>query len=150
MRCNVGVNPQILSDQHLIAEYRELLMVYGNLRMNDFRLKTKINDIFSLNSGHLNFFKNKFKYLNRRWDGLVSEMKNRNFQTNLTFPDYTHLESLFINDWVPSKEDSLIIRNRIKEKILMKPTWYRFNHKNLRNDDLENYFQNLFDSPIIF
>jgi hypothetical protein len=42
MRCNTGCNPKFLADQHLMAEARELKMVIGNLRTNDFKIKGKI------------------------------------------------------------------------------------------------------------
>jgi deoxyribonuclease (pyrimidine dimer) len=33
------------------------------------------------------------------------------------------------NDWTPEEDDYKVIRARIKEKIEMKPDWYRFTKK---------------------
>lgn len=127
MRCNTGVDPYFLTDQHLVAEYREIPMVWGSLKHNNFKIKSEIPETFCLGKGHINFWKNKLVYLKRRWDAVVMEMQKRNFATNMTFdiPDYCPKE--FLNDWSPTIEDSMIIRERILEKIMMKPQWYRWN-----------------------
>ncbi|MBU3923323.1 MAG: pyrimidine dimer DNA glycosylase/endonuclease V, partial [Nanoarchaeota archaeon] len=55
------INPSKLTDQHLIAEYNEILMLIGHIK--------KFPNIYSqpktytLGKGHINFFKNKIKYL---------------------------------------------------------------------------------------
>lgn len=131
MRCNVGVNPNVLADQHLLAEFRELNIVYGSLKSNNFQIKSKIPDKFSLQKGHINFFKNKLVYLKRRHDEIVKEMHVRGFKTEMKFYDFEHLDFSFKNDWTPTLEDSMIVRQRIVEKIKMKPEWYRLNRKNL-------------------
>ena len=61
MRANVGINPKVLTDRHLIAEYRELMIPFG---INNKRGIAKVipND-FTLNTGHINFFRNKLTYL---------------------------------------------------------------------------------------
>ena len=60
-----------LFDQHLIAEYREITMVPAALKRT---LKSKkgldvsrINSKYTLNKGHVYFFYNKGKYLNKRY-----------------------------------------------------------------------------------
>ena len=64
------INPGELSDQHLVAEYREIFMVGSSLQRS---MKSKswsktINNIpknFTLNKGHVTFFYNKGKYLDK-------------------------------------------------------------------------------------
>ncbi len=139
MRCNIGINPKYLTDQHLVAEYRELPMVFGSLRLNNFQIKSEIPSVFTLGTGHMNFFKNKFKYLKRRWDSLVEEMKNRGFQTNMKFPDFEFLEEKFKQDWVPNEMDFKIIHDRILQKLNMKPDWYRINGKKIDSNFFDTY-----------
>ena len=126
------VNPKELTDQHLVAEYREIFMVGSSLQRS---MKSKswnktINNIpkeFTLNKGHVTFFYNKGKYLDKRYTKLVNEMKrrgmkpdpNRKFKKS-QWPNYLY------NDWKPKIKDLEIIRKRINEKIKLKPDWYRY------------------------
>ena len=126
------VNPGELSDQHLVAEYREIFMVGSSLQRS---MKSKswsktINNItkdFTLNKGHVTFFYNKGKYLEKRYQKLVSEMKKRgmNPDPDKKFKKNQWPKKLY-NDWRPKQKDYEIIRKRIDEKVSLKPNWYRF------------------------
>ncbi len=126
------VPPQELSDQHLIAEYREIFMVGSSLQrsMKSIKWDKTKNSLpkkFSLNSGHVKFFYNKGKYLHKRYLLLIKEMKRRGMNPD---PERSfkieQWPAEFYKDWKPKKKDFLIIRKRIEEKIKMKPTWYRW------------------------
>ena len=126
------VDPSELSDQHLVAEYREIFMVGSSLQRS---LKSKnwektlanIPKKYTLNKGHVTFFYNKGKYLYKRYELLIEEMKNRgmNPDSERKFKTEQWPDELF-NDWEPELDDYKVIRARIKEKIEMKPEWYRF------------------------
>ena len=119
-----------LTDQHLIAEYREITMVPAALKRTlsskvGLR-KEKISKRYTLNTGHVYFFYDKGLYLYKRYQEIITEMKGRGFNPNPArrfpkdvFPDYLY------NDWMPSLDEQKIIRKRIEEKINMKPGWYR-------------------------
>ncbi len=119
-----------LTDQHLIAEYREITMVPAALnRTLNSKIgfqKEKVKKKFTLNSGHVYFFYDKGKYLNNRYKEIIDEMKKRGFSPdpNRKFPKEVFPEDLY-NDWKPNKEDQKIIKKRLKEKINLKPDWYR-------------------------
>ena len=53
-------------------------------------------------------------------------MKKRGFSpdSNRKFPKEVFPKELY-NDWKPNKEDQKIIKKRLKEKIDLKPDWYR-------------------------
>ena len=112
-RINI-IEPNELTDQHLIAEFREIFMVGGSLNR-------------TLNSGHVYFFYNKGKYLHRRYQELITEMKRRGFKPDNTrvFPTSVFKDNGLYNDWTPNIEDYKIIRERIQQNIDMKPNWYR-------------------------
>lgn len=125
------VLPTELTDQHLIAEYREIFMVAGSLRRtllskNGYN-ESKVPKKYTLNKGHVYFFYNKGKYLHKRYLDLISEMKSRGFAPMETrmFPDKIFINNDLYNDWVPDNDDFLLIRKRINQKIQMKPNWYR-------------------------
>ena len=126
MRCNVGINPKYLLDQHLIAEYRELPMVVGSLRVNGWEIKSDIPQKFGLGQGHINFFKIRLLYLCKRHKEVIKECDRRDFNCTSLIMNHLFYPIDYCSDWKPTIEDSLVIRNRIVEKI-----WDRY-HKNPR------------------
>tara|TARA_Y100000361_G_scaffold122835_1_gene115259 strand:- start:223 stop:633 length:411 start_codon:yes stop_codon:yes gene_type:complete len=118
-----------LTDQHLMAEYREIFMI-GSALQRSLNSKTwkpkKIPPSFRLGEGHVMFFYDKGKYLYKRYDEIRKELKKRNFKID----DHRHFKTSqfpveYFNDWVPSKADQEIVRKRIEERIQQKPEWYR-------------------------
>ena len=74
--------PSELTDQHLIAEYREIFMVGSALQRslrspNWKKIEENLPKEFKLNTGHVKFFYNKGKYLHKRYLNLIAEMKSR-------------------------------------------------------------------------
>tara|TARA_Y100000593_G_C4147388_1_gene255292 strand:+ start:213 stop:623 length:411 start_codon:yes stop_codon:yes gene_type:complete len=120
-----------LTDQHLIAEYREITMVPGSLRRTLLSKigyqESKVPKKYTLNNGHVYFFYNKGLYLYKRYRQLVTEMKQRGFNPDKSrkFPKDIFIDNNLYNDWIPTIEDYKIIRKRISEKIAIKPDWYR-------------------------
>jgi len=136
-RINI-IPTQELTDQHLVAEYRELFMVGSSLQRslksaNWEKNKKTWPKEFTLNKGHVKFFYNKGKYLHKRYKELIKEMKSRGMNPNSDrkFKRYQWPDELY-NDWSPTKKDQMIIRQRIEEKIKMKPNWYRQTAKKLK------------------
>ncbi|MED5354937.1 MAG: pyrimidine dimer DNA glycosylase/endonuclease V [Bacteroidota bacterium] len=129
-RINI-ISPSELTDQHLIAEYREIFMVPGSLKRTliskNGYLQSKVPKEYTLNSGHVYFFYNKGKYLNKRYNLIIKEMKLRGFNPDKErkFPKDIFINNNLYNDWSPNQNDIKIIRQRISEKIALKPTWYR-------------------------
>lgn len=134
MRCNAGVNPKLLLDQHLIAEYRELLIPVGQLRKSGFTFKSTVPKKFKLGAGHITFWKNKLLYLERRHETLVKEMISRGFQPTISFQDLTDAPKELLNDWKPDEEAFRLIKDRILERYEAKPDWYRYRGKHLDHD----------------
>ena len=129
-RINI-ISPSELTDQHLIAEYREIFMVAGSLKRTltskSGFVESKVPKNFTLNNGHVYFFYNKGKYLYKRYNLIIKEMKSRGFKPdeNRIFPKDIFIMNNLFNDWEPNQSDIKIIRKRINEKIAMKPSWYR-------------------------
>ena len=129
-RINI-ISPSELTDQHLIAEYREIFMVAGSLKRTliskNGYLQSKVPKEYTLNSGHVYFFYNKGKYLNKRYNLIIKEMKLRGFNPDKErkFPKDIFINNNLYNDWSPNQNDIKIIRQRISEKIALKPDWYR-------------------------
>ena len=119
----INVIPVIeLSDQHLIAEYRELPRV----------LKQNINTInapkvYCLGKGHVKWAKSHELFLAKRYMDLVSEMRFRDFHMSY---DLLFDVSNFKNDYRPTAKALEINKSRIIEKVTLKPDWYRWTKRN--------------------
>ena len=134
------VPPSELMDQHLFAEFREIKMVPKALARSITAhgatgVFSRIPKVFTLNTGHVCFFYNKGAYLFQRFNELREELRKR----GINFNELSELDSdgiyarnsVFLGDYNPTPEAFTIIRQRIKEKIAMKPSWYRYYGKTL-------------------
>ena len=72
------ISPKLLSDQHLIAEYNEILMLLGYVRK--YPKLVGIPKDYCLGKGHILFFKDKLGYLKERHELLKKEMRIRGFK----------------------------------------------------------------------
>jgi deoxyribonuclease (pyrimidine dimer) len=108
--------------------------------------RTPIPEKLALGKGHITFWRDKQLYLKRRHEALVEEMIKRGFKPNFKFWAYEDVPAEFWNDWEPTEEDSFILRERIYDRILLKPEWYRFKKRSLP----KSYKDLLFNSPVVF
>lgn len=128
VRINI-LHPKFLSDQHLIAEYDEILMLFGYVKKHP---QTHFNEIpknYKLGEGHILFFKNKLSYLKKRFERIKSEMQKRGFNAKKEI-SLNKFEKKLLNDWKPSKGDEKLIKKRIISKINLKPKYYRYYKRN--------------------
>ena len=123
--------PTELTDQHLVAEYREMTMVPAalnrTLKSKNGLDQSRISSKYTLNTGHVYFFYDKGKYLKERYDSLVTEMKLRgmNPDPNRIFPTEVFEQNNLYGNWKPSVEEIQINLERIEKRINQKPNWYR-------------------------
>lgn len=137
------IDPRLLSDQHLFAEYREIKMIPKALERSIHArglngIRGNIPQQFTLNQGHVMFFYDKAKFLFNRFDLLRDELDERMIKYDLALSklDETDVygrcvdDAYFYKDYVPDSTAISIIKERIVSKIAEKPTWYRFHGKN--------------------
>jgi deoxyribonuclease (pyrimidine dimer) len=149
MRCNVGVDPDLLVDQHLIAEYRELPMLIGSLRFHGWEIKSPVLEEFNLGTGHMNFLKVRLRYIQRRHVYVKEEMVRRGFKCDALNINLEYIPEQFCNDWTPSIFDSMKIRRRLSEKLLNYEVPWRYKRRNLDPSQIhERIF--LIDSSSLF
>ena len=128
-RINV-VSVTELADQHLMAEYRELPMVFAAARRSN-PAKFKSTNVYTLNKGHVTFFFDKRAYLMNRWVELVEELRNRGFSINPQdrIVQWKELDKFPQIHWQPDDHARCVNLIRLQEKIAQKPSWYRFRGK---------------------
>ena len=115
-----------LTDQHLMAEYRELPMVPAAARRSD-PAKFKPTTAYTLNKGHVMFFYDKKNYLLNRWLSLIEELYRRGYaiDPSARTVHWTALDKFPQTDWQPDSYAVSINMQRIIERINQKPHWYR-------------------------
>ena len=122
-----------LSDQHLLAEYKELpRCIKQDLNVSD----APIN--YTLGKGHMKWGRLHIQFLLDRYFELCNEMKYRGFKVNyphqqLLLYVYANVNIQLLNQYKPTKEDIDVSRNRIIEKISLKPDWYRWTNRDKPN-----------------
>lgn len=143
-RINI-IPPQYLTDQHLIAEIKEINQLSGQfLKSINSRLGIKqIPQEFKLGTGHVTFFYNKGEYLLQRFSICKEEAEKRDFCINSTFNNtWANHQEYFLN-WQPNNQDFKIIIERLIIKLNMKPLYYRLNRKTLKFDDYIESLNNI-------
>lgn len=117
------IKPLYLTDQHLVAEYNEILMLVAYIK--SYPSLDDIPNEYCLGKGHMKFFKDKVKYLKLRHEALKVEMKHRGFvaRKRILLKDFNHKN---VKDWKSKKKDFRIIKKRLIEKIKLKPGYYRY------------------------
>ena len=126
-----------LSDQHLIREYNELpRCIKQNI---DTRNTTHR---YTLGKGHMKWAKKHSAFLINRYSDLCNEMIFRGFTVNYPFENlylYHCSHTIVSNNhnYIPDDLDILVSRNRIIEKYLLKPDWYRWTKR-----DTPHYLEN--------
>ena len=141
------IDPSILSDQHLMAEYREIPMVMGSLKRTlaskkglDHKRKT---DSYNLNKGHVYSFYFRGKWLHERYQSLISELEKRGYNLDPErVADFDVFKEcgLYL-DWTASANDHLINIERIVTRISEKPAFYKLRGKPKQLEDWKNLYQ---------
>lgn len=116
-----------LTDQHLMAEYRELPMVMTSARRSS-PSNFKPSDKYTLNKGHIMFFYNKKNYLLNRWSELITELNNRGYKIDPSARNvlWNELDKFLQVDWYPDEDARCTNLERIKARIAQRPGWYRY------------------------
>ena len=134
-RINIGIPPANLTDQHLLAELRELPRIPNKvkkyLKENRLDLLQNIPEQFTLGTGHVRFFYNKLMYIYNRYPNLHHEYIKRGF-----YIDY--YDDLFVfgnvnrykyfSNYTVQQKDIQLIKSRIATRIRessQQPRYYK-------------------------
>tara|TARA_R100001443_G_scaffold765_2_gene3102 strand:+ start:1141 stop:1500 length:360 start_codon:yes stop_codon:yes gene_type:complete len=115
-RINVGIHPAELTDKHLLAEHREIKRIPNCVAKGKYNMDGVPNR-FKLGKGHVKFFYNKLLYLSKRYLQLYKECIARGFNVQNYIEAWTDIPIELMNDYYPTKEDRLIVQQRINEKL---------------------------------
>lgn len=136
--------PELLTDQHLFAENREIKMVPAALRRSlNSRAKVQvlksIPSTFTLNTGHVTFFYDKMSFLKQRYLSLYAECIKRGYNLGPSVENLFDLDAMWCSDYNPRHSDKTVSAQRIVDRINMKPKWYKMNGRELSDNWVDMY-----------
>lgn len=116
---------QELSDQWLIAEYRELPRVLkGNISIKD------APNHYVFGKGHMKWARKYALFTSKRMEDIVEEMHYRGFKTNFSADLSKYITNELKNKYTPSLADLKLSRDRLIFKFNKKPNFYRWTKRN--------------------
>lgn len=115
-RINCGIPPDELTNQHLIAEHREIKRIPNQISKGRYNMVGQPYE-FTLGTGHVKFFYDKLLYLKNRYDQLYEECKKRGFNITYFGEAWDNIPIELMNDYTPTDRDREIIRERINERL---------------------------------
>lgn len=133
MRCNCGIDPKNLTDEHLFAESRELKMLPSLFKRVGSTSINKVPADFTLGRGHMLFFLYKSIYTLNRYHQVLSECHRRNISVDdESYRWDTYQNSTFNLDYQETGKEKQILINRISEKIKSSTKeYFHYNHKRI-------------------
>ena len=123
--------PTLLSDQHLLAEYRESPRVVSYVETYGVNPE-RIPKVYKMGEGHTLFFTNKLEFLLKRYSLIYNELLARGYKPNYTVHSLRErIEPLLdstpqIHNWEPSLYEIRISKLRINERIMAHPERFTF------------------------
>lgn len=120
-RINANIPPANLIDQHLLAEYREMVRIPNTVRrMTDARERIKSIPLeFVLGTGHVTYFYDKLLFLHKRFVRIKEELTLRGISNNMDDSPFAGHDPMLYNDIDDDDlvEGDALIRNRISLRI---------------------------------
>lgn len=129
-RINSNIPIKRLTDEHLLAEHREIKRLPACLRKSILCGSIKsIPNKFKLGTGHVKFFLNKQKFIYNRYKKIYEELVKRGFNIE----DYSNnwkefVDTEYFNDYKPTDEEYELLKQRITERIKSssKKSWHYY------------------------
>lgn len=115
-RINCGIPPKTLHNKHLIAEHREIKRIPNVIKSGRYSLKNQPL-VFTLGEGHVKFFYDKLEFLRKRYISLYDECIARGFNVTNYIDAWDNIPDEFMNDYLPTSNDTRIVQERINERI---------------------------------
>ena len=123
-RINSAIPVENLTDEHLLAEHREIKRLPWCLEnaIKSGSIKN-IPEKFTLGKGHVLFFLDKMEFVQMRYMDIYRECENRGFSPRSY--EYNFIMPLkfvdFYNYYTPTSEERYLLIERITERIMNSP-----------------------------
>jgi hypothetical protein len=116
-RINSAIPVKFLTDEHLLAEHREIKRLPGIL----FNHKGKVIPIptkFCLGKGHVLFFMNKFLFTYNRYKLIYNECLNRGFNVKDYSGNWQLVPPQYCLPYITTEEEEKLLIDRISDRII--------------------------------
>lgn len=125
-RINSAIRVKLLTDEHLLAEHREIKRIPSvYLKRKNSKLGlSNLPENFSLGTGHVLFFINKPKFTRDRYINIRNECLNRGFNIENYIDNWNFYDNKNINEYVPVKKEYDLLIERISERLLQSKKQY--------------------------
>lgn len=133
-RINSAIKVRMLTDEHLLAEHREIkrLPAVYKKRLESKKGLADLPKEFTLGTGHVLFFINKPSFTLGRYLDIYNECIHRwfnveNYSSNWDVYKSEH-NNLIYDNYIPSNQEYNLLVERITERLLgsKKPYWHYY------------------------
>jgi hypothetical protein len=114
-RINVGILPEELPNQLLIAEHREIKRIPNVVKSGRFSLARQPK-AFTLGTGHVSFFYSRLLFLKNRYLSIRDECLRRGFNIQDYSSAWDEVPQDLMGDYEPTHQDRIIVLERISSK----------------------------------
>ena len=124
-RINSSIDPKRLTDEHLMAEHREIKRMVSTY-LKRCSMKDGFSNLppsFTLGKGHVLFFVDKGKFTFNRYLSLYNECLDRGFNITDYSANWRDYKTHF-NNYKPTIEEHGLLLHRIIERIIDSPKEY--------------------------
>ena len=139
-RINSAIPVQHLTDEHLLAEHREIKRLpYCLERSIKSRSKRRMPSEFCLGTGHVLFFLDKMKFVYRRYKELYAECRKRGFTVTDYSSNFENVALDYFNDYIPTNNEREVLIKRITERLKDSPksSWHYCGKKISKEEAIE-------------
>lgn len=137
-RVNAHMKPHILSDQHLVAEHREIVRLAKlgkDYWARDTKKRSKIPQQFVLGKGHVNYFYDKLDFVQARYEALYAECTERGFDVTYMGDAFDNLPAESVGNYDPTEQEvdrtKLLLFLRIMKRLKMSTQTPRYMRENV-------------------
>ena len=131
-RVNSAIPVRFLTDEHLLAEHREIRRLpWFYKRHLHMKKDWDIPKEFTLGKGHISFFMDKFKFTHDRYIAIDTECNQRHFNIQDFSLNWNIIPVRLYNDYTPTIEEKDLLIDRIVERINNSPKryWHYYGHR---------------------
>ena len=118
-RINAGIPVQCLTDEHLLAEHREIKRLPDVIRRwENSKRRTPPPSKFTMGKGHVLFFLYKQKFILERYIMLRLECERRGFNVTNYRCNWQNIPMIYFSEeYEPGREDIELVKTRIISRI---------------------------------
>ena len=143
-RINSAIPVECLTDEHLLAEHREIKRLPYNLQqaIQSGSIK-RIPEKFTLGKGHILFFLDKQEFITSRYLDIHNECKERKLNVQYYYFNWHNVSPEYFNDYTPTDEERQLLIERITERIKNSPkkSWHYYGNE-ISKDEAINLLDN--------